>query len=57
MNKTAFPNNAHETALTAKHAHLEARIIAEAKRTVPNPNLLTQLKKAKLKIKDRLSAT
>lgn len=55
MNKPVLVHNARETALVARHASLEARIVAETKRTTPNLSLVAQLKKAKLKIKDTLS--
>jgi hypothetical protein len=47
--------NAHSSALTAKHAGIEARISAESSRPAPDSALIAQLKKQKLRIKEALS--
>lgn len=48
-------NDSHSAALTAKHAHLDARIASEAVRPRPDETLLHMLKKQKLKIKETLA--
>lgn len=45
---------AHSSALSAKHAGIEARIVAENSRPSPDTTLLARLKKQKLKIKEAL---
>jgi len=45
----------HSSALTAKHAGLDARIHAETLRPVPDTATLATLKKQKLRIKEALS--
>lgn len=47
--------NSHSSALTAKHAGIEAKINAEISRPAPDSFLIAQLKKQKLKIKEALS--
>jgi hypothetical protein len=47
-------SNPHEAALAARHADLEARIAKEAQRPIPDPAIIADLKKAKLRIKDSL---
>ncbi len=47
---------AHETALAEKHAGLDARIDAEMQRPFPDQIKLAELKKRKLKIKEKLTA-
>jgi hypothetical protein len=47
---------AHSSALIAKHAGLEARIVAETRRPAPDSTLLAELKKQKLKIKEAISS-
>ena len=49
--------NAHVTALQAKHAGLDARIAEEERRPSPNVTILADLKKRKLKIKEEMSLT
>jgi hypothetical protein len=46
--------NAHITALSAKHSHLDERIAAESQRPLPDQMLLAQLKKQKLRVKEEL---
>jgi hypothetical protein len=46
---------AHSSALIAKHAGLDARIAAEARRPAPDSTLLAELKKQKLKIKEAIA--
>ncbi|MGV3479052.1 MAG: YdcH family protein [Sphingobium sp.] len=47
---------AHFSALETKHAGLENRIAEENRRPSPDPTVIAQLKKEKLKIKDALSS-
>jgi uncharacterized protein len=42
--------------LQAKHAELEAKLNAEAHRQAPNETLIAELKREKLRIKDRLAS-
>lgn len=46
---------AHMTALQAKHAGLDARINEESQRPMPDAATLARLKKEKLRIKEELS--
>ena len=46
---------AHFSALEAKHAGLEHRIAEESRRPFPDSTVLAYLKKQKLKIKEELS--
>jgi hypothetical protein len=48
--------NAHQSALSAKHAGLERRLEAESRRPLPDPVLVGMLKKQKLRIKEALNA-
>jgi hypothetical protein len=45
---------AHVTALQAKHAGLEARISEESQRPMPDTGTLNRLKKEKLRIKEEI---
>ena len=47
--------NAHSSALIAKHAGLDARIADEARRPSPDQTIVARLKKQKLRIKEALS--
>lgn len=47
--------NTHSSALSARHAGLDARITAERGRPAPNDVLIASLKKQKLKIKETLA--
>lgn len=47
---------AHFSALEAKHAGLELRIAEENRRPSPDSALLAQLKKQKLRIKEELAS-
>ncbi len=47
--------NAHSSALIAKHAGLDARIADEARRPQPDQTIVARLKKQKLRIKEALS--
>lgn len=47
---------AHMSALEAKHAGLDARIAEENQRPHPDDSLLTRLKKEKLKVKEALAS-
>ncbi len=46
--------NGHSSALTAKHAGIEARIADEVRRPSPDMTLVGRLKKQKLKLKEAL---
>lgn len=48
-------DNAHSSALLAKHARLDARLADERNRPQPDNALVAMLKKQKLKIKEALS--
>ena len=48
--------NAHEAALAAKHADLDAKINAEMQRPSPDQFKIVALKKQKLRIKEQLVA-
>ncbi|MSO71045.1 MAG: DUF465 domain-containing protein [Alphaproteobacteria bacterium] len=41
--------------LKARHAELEAKLDAEKRRNAPNATMIAELKRAKLRIKDRLA--
>lgn len=47
--------NSHISALSAKHAGLDARIKAEASRPMPDAILVASLKKQKLRLKEEMS--
>ena len=47
---------AHLSTLTTKHADLERQIDSELKSPLPDHLRVSQLKKAKLNLKDRISA-
>lgn len=51
---THAANPGHVSALMARHASLEAKLEAEARRPSPDAAEIAALKKAKLKIKDEL---
>ena len=46
--------NSHVSALSAKHAGLEARIKAESSRPMPDDILVASLKKQKLRVKEEM---
>lgn len=46
---------AHVSALEARHAGLEARIIEETQRPLPDMATLARLKKEKLRIKEEIA--
>jgi hypothetical protein len=48
--------NAHLSALAAKHAGLERQITAESQRPMPDSRTLADLKKQKLRVKEELAA-
>jgi hypothetical protein len=48
--------NSHVSALSAKHAGLDARIKAESSRPMPDAILVASLKKQKLRLKEEISA-
>ncbi|WP_230481739.1 YdcH family protein [Sphingomonas sp. Leaf21] len=47
-------HTAHQTALETKHATLDRRISAESQRPVPDTQILAELKKQKLRLKEEL---
>lgn len=47
--------NAHFSALTAKHAGLDQRIATESQRPRPDQMLIAELKKQKLRLKEALA--
>lgn len=47
--------NAHFSALTAKHSMLDQRIAAESQRPLPDQMILAELKKQKLRVKEAMS--
>lgn len=46
----------HTSALTQKHAGLDAKIHAELQRPTPDQTRLTELKRQKLKIKEQIAS-
>lgn len=48
--------NSHFSALSAKHAGIDARIKAETSRPMPDAILVASLKKQKLRLKEELEA-
>jgi hypothetical protein len=48
-------DNMHLAALEAKHSGLEARIVNELQRPVPDAASLAALKKQKLRLKDEMA--
>jgi hypothetical protein len=48
-------HQAHVSALQAKHAGLEARILEESQRPLPDAVTLARLKKEKLRVKEAMS--
>jgi hypothetical protein len=48
-------HQAHVSALQAKHAGLEARIVEESQRPLPDMITLARLKKEKLKLKEEMT--
>jgi hypothetical protein len=48
-------DQAHFAALQTKHAGLDRRISEEAQRPLPDPALLAQLKKEKLRLKEEMA--
>ena len=48
-------HQAHVSALAARHAGLEARIIEESQRPLPYTATLARLKKEKLKLKEEMN--
>jgi hypothetical protein len=47
--------DAHFSALTAKHAVLDRRITTESQRPLPDQILLAELKKQKLRVKEEMT--
>ena len=47
-------HQAHVSALEAKHAGLEARIVEESQRPMPDAQTIARLKKEKLRIKEEI---
>lgn len=48
--------NSHISALSAKHAGLDARLRAETSRPMPDAILVASLKKQKLRVKEAMNA-
>lgn len=48
-------HSAHLSALEAKHAKLDRRIVTESQRPRPDPITLAALKKEKLRLKEEIS--
>lgn len=48
--------NAHLSALSAKHAGLQRRLEDESRRPLPDMGVVSMLKKQKLRIKEALNA-
>ena len=48
-------DNAHSSALVAKHAGLDARLHAERSRPAPDDATIAELKKQKLKLKEMIA--
>ena len=48
--------NAHSSALLAKHAGIDARLAEEARRPLPDSRLIAELKKQKLRIKEAIAS-
>jgi hypothetical protein len=56
LNKGESPmDTSHAMALEAKHAGIDQRIAEEYRRPVPNPTIISRLKKEKLRIKEALT--
>jgi hypothetical protein len=49
--------NAHLASLTARHARLDASVVAETRRPMPDQARLARLKREKLKVKEAISRT
>lgn len=47
--------NAHQSALSAKHTKLDQQISSEAQRPLPDQILIAQLKKEKLRLKEEIA--
>lgn len=47
--------NAHQSALNAKHSKLDQRIVSESQRPLPDQILLADLKKQKLRVKEAMA--
>ena len=47
---------AHITALEAKHASLDQRIVAESQRHMPDTVAIAELKKQKLRLKEEIAS-
>ncbi len=56
LRKENVMENSHVSALSAKHAGLDARIKAETSRPKPDTVLVASLKKQKLRLKEELAA-
>jgi hypothetical protein len=55
VRRIASMQNAHLSALEAKHATLDRRIADEAHRPMPDQMILAQLKRQKLKVKEEMT--
>lgn len=54
--ETQMLSSSHANALETKHAGLDARLREEMSRPAPDAGTIQQIKKAKLRIKEELSA-
>ena len=57
MSRTEPAAYGHDAAMVARHADLEARIAQEQARPQPDSDVIAQLKREKLRIKDTLNIT
>ncbi|MEH3036897.1 MAG: YdcH family protein [Sphingomonas adhaesiva] len=48
---------AHISALEAKHANLDQRIVAESQRPMPDTVAIAELKKQKLRLKEEIASS
>jgi len=55
LKELASMQNAHHSALEAKHAVLDRRIEAESQRPMPDSMIIAGLKKQKLRVKEEMS--
>lgn len=46
----------HQTALETKHATLDRKIAEESHRPLPDPTVLAELKKQKLRLKEEIAS-
>ncbi len=56
MKEVTAMQTAHITALEAKHASLDQRIVAESQRPMPDTVAIAELKKQKLRLKEEIAS-